>query len=697
MNYKRKGSEHTMKPLDKNYLSLQFKNNIHSKDGAEFQSFFENIMEKAFIDFQKIRPRGNEGDGGNDGYRKELGIYYQVYAPRTPKINEKDAAGKLQRDFQKLKNEWDEISNIKEYNFVFNDKYDGSVQLLEKAITNLKTENQDIEFKLFLAKDLENVLFELSEAAVLDLGFNIDQRQAIENAYTYLEIVKTELDRENTNSAQKSLKSVKAIILELNDDNLSLEYEILECRCLQKIEKINEAKKRYEDISRRYPKDPRPLLYLAEICLSENDFDTNNNFLEKAETIDSNFWLLKLEKLLRKQNLGERIDISTVDEKTFPDDPKIKANFYRLYGLVFENSGDQTTANSFIGKAIHLNPDRFSTYLDELSLVERRMFASQDTPQRLRLSQELLSKAEKVESNFLEHGDIGARNKVNLNIKKLNAFQIQDKISEFENMSRETFDLLLTCYFDRRIEQFISGILQFVSLPNNDLNRLLEYLKNSKKEITDDLSKVLIAQFSIRNTLFSDGKNFFERIQNQKYFEFISDLESRDYKKVFAFLDKEIQFAVTLANTLKSFPDIRKKIIENLPDDKDIQKEKLWLLLDLDEKDFDKAFEMLKQLDLSNLNYLECRPMLQIARQKEAWDFEILILEKLLDKEGNEKEIFNLKLQLLYAYLNLKKYPDVMGIGEKLLKEDLAKRLLDLRNRESLLTNTLIACLERQS
>jgi hypothetical protein len=47
-------------------------------------------MEKAFFDFQKIRPYGDMGDGGNDGYRKDLGIYYQVYAPRVPKINEKD-------------------------------------------------------------------------------------------------------------------------------------------------------------------------------------------------------------------------------------------------------------------------------------------------------------------------------------------------------------------------------------------------------------------------------------------------------------------------------------------------------------------------------------------------------------------------------------------------------------------------------
>ena len=75
-----------MKPLDTNYLSLQFKDRIYSKNGTEFQSFFENIMEKAFSDFQKIRPYGNQGDGGNDGYRKNAGIYYQVYSPNTPKI-----------------------------------------------------------------------------------------------------------------------------------------------------------------------------------------------------------------------------------------------------------------------------------------------------------------------------------------------------------------------------------------------------------------------------------------------------------------------------------------------------------------------------------------------------------------------------------------------------------------------------------
>ncbi len=274
-----------------------------------------------------------------------------------------------------------------------------------------------MNLNFFLAKDLEDVFLQLSEEDILGLGFNVDNRRAIGNAYLYLEFVKIEIDRENAKFAQKLLETFKGTILELGDENLSLECEMLETRCLQKFEKVEEAREKYKNISKRYPEDTRPLFHLAEICLSEKDFDKNNEFLEKAGKIDSEFWLLKLEQILRKQNLGEKVDISNVDENAFPDDPKIKASFYRLYGLLLENSGDQTNADRFLGKAIHLNPDRFISYLDELSLIERRMLACQDDLQRLEMSQLLLAKIEKVESRFLGYGDIGARNKINLNVK----------------------------------------------------------------------------------------------------------------------------------------------------------------------------------------------------------------------------------------------------------------------------------------
>jgi hypothetical protein len=84
-----------MRPLDKNYIYLQFWNKIYHKNGTEFQSFFEDVMERAFPDFQKIRPYGNDGDGGNDGYIKKQGLYFQVYAPEVPAIKEAEAAKKI--------------------------------------------------------------------------------------------------------------------------------------------------------------------------------------------------------------------------------------------------------------------------------------------------------------------------------------------------------------------------------------------------------------------------------------------------------------------------------------------------------------------------------------------------------------------------------------------------------------------------
>src|SRR4030065_1191851 len=111
-----------MGKLDKNYLRVQFCLKVHEKNATEFQSFFEDIMQNAFQDFKKIRPYGKRGDEGNDGYRPDEGIYYQVYSPEKPNEKESKAARKLKRDFEKLKKTWNKISEVKTFYFVFNDK-----------------------------------------------------------------------------------------------------------------------------------------------------------------------------------------------------------------------------------------------------------------------------------------------------------------------------------------------------------------------------------------------------------------------------------------------------------------------------------------------------------------------------------------------------------------------------------------------
>ncbi|MBA7494161.1 hypothetical protein ES702_04734 [subsurface metagenome] len=684
-----------MNSLDKNYLSLQFKVQIYSKNGTEFHSFFEDIMEKAFLDYQKIKPYGNKGDGGNDGYRKKDGIYFQVYAPETPKINENNAAKKFRKDFAKLKNEWDEIQKIKAYNFVYNDKYSGSVRALEQTISQLEKENINIIFKLFLAKDLESVFFLLQEADILNLGFNIDTRMAISNADKYLELVEIALDRENTKMAIEILYNSKNIINTLNNEWLSLKYEILECRCLVKLEKIEDALEKYQNIATRFPNDPHALLYLAEIYLNYGDFTKNKKLLEKAKEIDNNHWLLQLEELIRKDHLGEKIVIANVNEDTFPTSSRKKANFYRVYAPFFENSGDKINADRFIAKAIRLNPDRFSNYITKLLLSENRLLIVKDTALLLQKSQKLLEEIEKINNNFSKKGNIGARNKAILNSIKLNVLRLQENFPEFVKTSKESFKLILSCSYDKQIDRILITFLWIVFLPNNDLNQLLKYLKNAKKEISKDLARALIFQFNMRDSLLTEGIKFFEEIKNEKYLSLINDLKYKKHEKVLKFLKNDIPLAEIIASTLKNFPHLRERIIKNLPGNKNIQKE--WLLLSLysDEKNYDKAFEIIKQINLTNLSYYECKPILKIIQENKAWDYAIVILKKLLEKERNEKERFNLTIQLFDAYRNLNKYPEVIETGEQLLQQDLLENILDPKNKETLLAGTVFACLER--
>lgn len=681
--------------LDQNNLLLQFKVNIYSKNGTEFQSFFENIMGKAYPDFQKIKPYGSEGDRGNDGYRKKSGIYYQVYAPEAPSIKLAEAARKLKEDFEKLKKNWDKISEIKEYHFVFNDKYSGSIQKLEEAISELEKDNSGIKFDIFTAKKLEELFFSLDRADILSLGFDIDSTKAVSNAYEYLKNVEVELDRENGKFALRTLENIKVIIFKLADDQLILKYELLECSCLQKLEKIKEARDKYENISKRSPNDPRAFLYLAEIYLHNKDYKKNKELLDKAEEIDANHWLLKLEKLVRKRHLGEEIDTTNIDEKDFPGGSRIKANFYRVYAQSIEDSGNKTMADSFVEKAIHLNPDRFSNYIRKLSIFEKRIYSQQDNPNISEDLRKLLEEIKKVEDRFFALGDVGARNKALLNIMKLNVFLVQEDFPNLEELSQKTLELMLDCYFNKQTDQIITSTLRFIPPSDKNFERLLKYLEEAEKEISDELAKVIIFQFNIRNNLLEKGKRFFKGINKQKYLDFIIDIENKNYQSVLKFLKNDIQLAIIIVGTLKNLTDLRKKIIQNLPDDKNIQKEKLLLLLNYDKENFDEAFSILKSMDLSNLSYYECIPTLRIAQEKKAWDFEIIILEKLLEKEKDRKNIFHLKSQLFNAKYNLKYYLEVIKIGEELLEKDLNENILDTKNKEVLLAQTISACFKR--
>ncbi|HDI3138745.1 TPA: hypothetical protein PMB18_003773 [Vibrio cholerae] len=144
-------------------MLTEFKLLVHESTASKYQDLFVKIMTYYDEHFQSVKAYGNLGDRGNDGWNPEFGRYYQVYAPENFPKNTMEATNKLKDDFVKLKNYWNEISEIKEYYFVVNDKFSGIPPHLTKAIKQIEQENNLIKGAVVSSSDLERIFFKLDE------------------------------------------------------------------------------------------------------------------------------------------------------------------------------------------------------------------------------------------------------------------------------------------------------------------------------------------------------------------------------------------------------------------------------------------------------------------------------------------------------------------------------------------------------
>ncbi|WP_353570772.1 ABC-three component system protein [Candidatus Albibeggiatoa sp. nov. BB20] len=171
---------------EKYIARLMFENKVLKANGQVFENLFTEMMTYSRPEFVQIKPYGNIGDRGNDGYERSFGRYFQIYAPENPtyKNTIAKAVDKLTEDFEeKLLPHWGKFCELKEFHFVFNDKRTGSNFNIEEALTNL-AEKHNIQAKAFLYRDLEDEFFKLTDEQIeavvgflpppSSIGINID-------------------------------------------------------------------------------------------------------------------------------------------------------------------------------------------------------------------------------------------------------------------------------------------------------------------------------------------------------------------------------------------------------------------------------------------------------------------------------------------------------------------------------------------
>jgi hypothetical protein len=148
---------------------LIFQNHVYSCDGAAFENFFTQVMQCHNPNFRQVKPQGQYGDRKNDGFDHTAGTYYQVYAPEDIRTREKEAIDKLVTDFGGLYSYWQDITPIKNFFYVVNDKYKGVYPTLYAELQNIRNQYPDISVHLLLSKDLEDIFLSLNENDIIDI------------------------------------------------------------------------------------------------------------------------------------------------------------------------------------------------------------------------------------------------------------------------------------------------------------------------------------------------------------------------------------------------------------------------------------------------------------------------------------------------------------------------------------------------
>ncbi|MCX7046660.1 MAG: hypothetical protein NTX50_14390 [Candidatus Sumerlaeota bacterium] len=172
--------------LEKAYYEAQFENAFLKARGNEFQSFFNELMGRAYkSDYMPCRPWGNRGDRKNDGFLKSDRRLFQVYAPNE--MTEKEAIAKIDEDFEGAKNFWGRLFD--KWAFVHN-AYGGIPPHVQRKILDLEAANPGFKLEPWGLEELRTVFRKLERQDIESwLGYAPNSQTKVKMGFEDLRVV----------------------------------------------------------------------------------------------------------------------------------------------------------------------------------------------------------------------------------------------------------------------------------------------------------------------------------------------------------------------------------------------------------------------------------------------------------------------------------------------------------------------------
>ena len=182
-------------------LREKFKIAVYQSNATQFEGLFSKVKSYVHNDFSQVKPHGNLGDRGNDGWQHSTGTYYQVYAPEELSTNTEVAQKKVKADFKKLKDFWETIQPIRKFYFVLNDKFQGVSPHIWKTMSEIQSD-ESLEYAgVYDTAVLERDLFSLQYDQICSVlgvspitsGYIQDDKRKVRKFLEYFNLAFSEL------------------------------------------------------------------------------------------------------------------------------------------------------------------------------------------------------------------------------------------------------------------------------------------------------------------------------------------------------------------------------------------------------------------------------------------------------------------------------------------------------------------------
>ena len=195
-----------MKTLD---INDRIKLILYEQNKDEFEKFVIEVYRMKYPNIQYIKPQGQKGDGGNDGYVPNE-LVLQCYAPEN--IDAKQTNDKIENDLDRAINSgW----KFKEWHFIINDKFKGIPRDVHHNIDKLNDKYKDIKIKLIDSKILKNEIL----------------NQFKNNSYKVYNLLKYEVEISNFNNLSLLINVIDfiakdTILSQFNQTNAFIDFSL---------------------------------------------------------------------------------------------------------------------------------------------------------------------------------------------------------------------------------------------------------------------------------------------------------------------------------------------------------------------------------------------------------------------------------------------------------------------------------------